>query len=156
VVIQAEHVVCLQGFLVVLVTDIKNTVLPIVVWELKALLSRRQSHKAQAREQKQPQGEHGPEYHTPLENDFVSVNETVQLETSPKACEGMRIAAGGLEGKKKRQRVSGSSQASPKKSNSFLINSPAAITPSLLLTVNKKTKENGCQVYEVLVGGYHT
>lgn len=55
---KAEHVVLLQGSLVILVIDIQNAVLSIILWELQALLSRRQSHEAQAGEQEQPQVEH--------------------------------------------------------------------------------------------------
>lgn len=67
VVEQAHHAVLLQGFLVVLVIDIQDTVFPVILWELQALLGRRQRHKAQAREQEQQQGEHGLELpHTPL------------------------------------------------------------------------------------------
>lgn len=59
---QAEHAVLLQGSLVVLVIDVKNTVLPIVLWELQTFCSRRHIHETQAWEQEQPEGEHGPKH----------------------------------------------------------------------------------------------
>lgn len=74
VVEQAKHVVLLQGFLVVLIVDVKNTVFPIILWELETLLSWSQRHKAQAWEQEQPKVEHGPQlpHHPESQCGFVS------------------------------------------------------------------------------------
>lgn len=58
---QAHDAVLLQGFLVVFVTDIYDTVFSVILWEFQALLSRRQRHKAQAGEQEQQQGQHSQE-----------------------------------------------------------------------------------------------
>lgn len=61
VVEEAHHGVLLQRFLVVLVIDIYNTVFPVILWELQALLSWRKRRQAQTGEHEQQQGEHGQE-----------------------------------------------------------------------------------------------
>lgn len=65
VVEQAQHVVLLQGLLVVLVVDVENAVFAVILRELQALLGRGHGHQAQAREQEQPEREHAPQLRRP-------------------------------------------------------------------------------------------
>lgn len=159
VVEKAKHAVLLQGFLVVLVIDIKNTVFPIILWELQALLGWGQRHEAQAREQEPPQGEHGPELpHAPR----VGFGFTVRYCTTRKVTYGRlnekgsgRKAAGRL--RCKTLSVCGGSPASPvdqrnpkypQDRETFFF--PTVITPSRLLSADTKAKEESCQDFEVV------
>lgn len=56
---QAQHVVFFQGFVVVLLIHVQDTIFAIITWEFEAFLSTSQGRESQRGKQQDPGGLHG-------------------------------------------------------------------------------------------------